>query len=220
LNANNALSDLQHVLVQAGEHFQDKRGIALPPLLHLRMLARDNLVRKMTKPGLPVLIVVTGAPGAGKSTVSQALASELALPLLAKDDVKEALFEALGTGDREWSRKLGGATYEVLFAVARRLLESGTSCILESNFSQAEPLRSLPSARVVQIFCTAPAELILDRYSQRARHPGHLDDEIIDELRERLAHQEWQPLELQGKMIELDTSTPLDVESLVATVRQ
>jgi hypothetical protein len=39
-------------------------------------------------------------------------------------------------------------------------------------------------------------------------------------LRERLAHQEWQPLELQGKMIELDTSTPLDVESLMAMVRQ
>jgi len=179
LYANDAPSDLQHVLIQAGEHFQDKQ-----------------------------------------STVSQVLASELELPLLAKDDVKEALFETLGTGDRDWSRKLGGATYEVLFAVACRSLESGTSCILESNFSQAEPLRSLPPARVVQIFCTAPAELILNRYSQRAPHPGHLDDEIIDELRERLVHQAWQPLELQGKMIELDTSTPLDVESLVATVRQ
>jgi predicted kinase len=181
---------------------------------------RGSLVRKMTEPGLPFLIVVTGAPGSGKSTLSQALASELELPLLAKDDVKEALFQALGTGDREWSRKLGGATYEVLFAVARRLLESGISCILESNFSQAEPLRSLPPARVVQIFCTAPAELILDRYSRRARHPGHLDDEIVAELRERLANREWRPLNLRGKLIEVDTSARLDVESLAATVRR
>jgi len=174
----------------------------------------------MTKPGLPLLIVVTGAPGSGKSTVAQALAYELALPLLAKDDVKEALFEALGTGDREWSRKLGRATYEVLFVVARRLLESGASCILESNFSQADALRSLPPARIVQIFCTAPAEVILDRYSHRTRHPGHLDGEIVAELRERIGDEEWKPLDLEGQLVHLDTSTPADVKSLAETIRR
>jgi predicted kinase len=124
--------------------------------------------RPTTEPDLPLLIVVTGAPGSGKSTVAQALASELALPLLAKDDVKEPLFDTLGVGDREWSRTLGAATYEILFALARRLLESGASCILESNFSRAEPLRSLPPARVVQIFCTAPADRA--RYEHSCRH--------------------------------------------------
>ena len=152
--------------------------------------------------------------------MAQALASELPLPLLAKDDVKEPLFDILGVGDREWSRKLGAATYEILFALARRLLESRVSCILESNFSHAEPLRALPPARVVQIFCTAPAEVILERYGQRVRHPGHLDGEIVAELRQRLAEDEWKPLELDGEQIELDTSTPVDVKSLAATLRR
>jgi predicted kinase len=74
----------------------------------------------MTEPDLPLLVVVTGASGSGKSTIAQDLASELGLPLLAKDDVKEALFDTLGVGDRDWSRRLGVATYEILFAVARR----------------------------------------------------------------------------------------------------
>jgi predicted kinase len=182
------------------------------------MLAGGSAVRKMTKPDLPLLIVVTGAPGSGKSMVAQALASELALPLLAKDDVKEALFNALGTGDREQSRMLGRATYEVLVAVTRRLLGSGVSCILESNFTHADLLRSLPPARIVQIFCTAPVEVILERYSLRSRHPGHLDAEIVPELRERLAAGEWQPLDLDCKLITLDTSAPVDVQSLAATV--
>jgi glucokinase len=170
----------------------------------------------MTEPGLPLLIVVTGAPGTGKSTIGRDLASELRLPLLAKDDVKEVLFDTLGVGDRDSSRRLSVATYEILFAVARRFLESGVSCILESNFSRAEPFRSLPPSRVVQIFCTAPVEVVLDRYARRARHPGHLDGEILAELRQRLAEDEWKPLDLVGTVIELDTSGSVDVEGLAA----
>ncbi len=169
---------------------------------------------------LPLLVVVTGAPGSGKTTLARALAAELRLPLLAKDDVKETLFDTLGTGDREWSRKLGRATYEVLFTVARRLLESGASCILEANFSNAGPLRALPSARVVQIFCIAPIDVVLERYSNRTRHPGHLDREIVAELRERLESKEWKPLELDGELIELDLSEPPNIGRLTALANE
>ena len=166
----------------------------------------------------PLLVVVTGAPGSGKTTVARALAAELGLPLVAKDDVKEALFDALGTGDREWSRRLGRATYDVLFVVARRLLEAGASCVLESNFSNPEPLRALPPARVVQVLCAAPHDVVLDRYAARARHPGHLDAEIVEELRERLAADEWKPLDIGGELIELDTSGSVDVGALAARI--
>ncbi len=183
------------------------------------MLVRGSLSRKMADQVLPLLVIVTGAPGSGKTTIARSLAEELSLPLLAKDDIKEALFDALGTGDREHSRMLGRATYEVLVAVTRRLLDSGVSCILESNFTHADSLRSLAPVRIVQIFCTAPVDVIVERYSLRSRHPGHLDAEIVPELRERLAAGEWQPLDLDGKLITLDTSTPVDVRSLAATVR-
>jgi len=43
---------------------------------------------------------MTGLPASGKSTTGAALASALALPLLAKDDILEALFETASVGDR------------------------------------------------------------------------------------------------------------------------
>lgn len=43
-----------------------------------------------------LFVLVGGWPGSGKSTLAVALAAELGLPLLAKDEVKEALVDALG----------------------------------------------------------------------------------------------------------------------------
>jgi predicted kinase len=104
----------------------------------------------------------------------------------------------------------------VLFVIARRLLESGTSCVLESNFTDVEPLRDLPPARAVQLFCSAPPDVVLERYAARRRHPGHLDDAIVEELRGRLQAGEWWPLELDGELVEVDTTHAVDIDALVA----
>lgn len=44
-------------------------------------------------------MVVSGSPGAGKSTLAGPLASKLGFPLLSKDIIKETLFDQLGHVD-------------------------------------------------------------------------------------------------------------------------
>jgi predicted kinase len=54
-------------------------------------------VRDLTVPSQPpvleLFVVVAGWPGSGKSTLAAALAAEMRLPLLAKDEIKEALMD-------------------------------------------------------------------------------------------------------------------------------
>ncbi len=82
----------------------------------------------------PFIIIVTGAPCTGKTTLAQWLADQLHLPLLCKDAIKELLFDELGWSDRAWSRKLGKASITLLFSLIEVQLRAGQSFIAESNF--------------------------------------------------------------------------------------
>ena len=81
-----------------------------------------------------LLIIVSGPPGAGKTTLAKRIAEELGLPLLARDDIKELLFDTLGWSDRQWSRKLGLASGRVLYHLLEELLKANQSLVVESNF--------------------------------------------------------------------------------------
>ncbi len=76
---------------------------------------------------LPTLVLVTGAPGSGKTTLAMPLARHLGLPLITKDTIKEALFDTLGTGDHTWSQRLVDPQQIVLVIARRGPDDAGTS---------------------------------------------------------------------------------------------
>jgi predicted kinase len=66
------------------------------------------------------VVLVSGAPGSGKTSLAGPLAAELGFTLLGKDRIKETLHDAHGAPapDLAWSRRLGGAAMELLWALA------------------------------------------------------------------------------------------------------
>jgi predicted kinase len=175
---------------------------------------------------LPLLIIVTGLPASGKSTLAAQIGGRLSLPVFGKDQFKELLFDTLGIGDRAWSRQLGAASVEMLFAVIEAELRAGRSCIVESNFSaqqDAPRLRALlerhPS-QMAQVVCVADGEILLERFRGRARHPGHLDQILAEELGDALRAGQAPPLDVGGEIFAVDTTDPaaVDLEQLARTL--
>jgi predicted kinase len=174
------------------------------------------------------LVIVTGLPASGKSTLVAALAARLCLRVLSKDVFKEALFERLGTGNAAWSARLSAAAFEALFADAARALDDGAALALDGNFRPGvheAPLRAAlaargaaagGAARVAQVLCRAPEAQRVARLAARAagatRHPGHLDAVALDALRAGRAAGPGAPgdrfLDLPGPQLVYDSGSP------------
>jgi predicted kinase len=164
------------------------------------------------------VVVVTGPPASGKTTLARPLAHHLGLPLLGKDTIKEALFDTLGTGDRAWSRRLGAASYAVLLALAREL----PAAVLDANFYPDHgPALLRTCQRPIEVFCRCPAAEVERRFTQRApgRHPGHVDHVLDAQLKAALDGGVG-PLGLGGPVLEVDTRGPVDVTAIARWVKQ
>jgi predicted kinase len=170
----------------------------------------------------PLVVVVTGPPAAGKTTIARGIAERLRLPLIAKDTIKEALFDGLGTGDLAWSQRLGEATYLAMEALLEDTVAIGASVVLEANFVRGSEIEARLAAlpvRFVQIQCTAPLDVLLERYARRERHPGHVDGERIEALRDAVESGRHDPLDLPAEtIIRLDTSQQVEIDDVLARV--
>jgi predicted kinase len=177
----------------------------------------------------PLVLIVTGAPASGKSTLGRQLGAALGLPYLSKDLFKETLFDALGWQDRAWSQKLGGASMALLFRTAEALVGAGQSLAVESNFSDTwdtpafQALGNRCACQFVQVVCTAPGPTLVERFERRARsgerHPGHIDAAALDEWRVRLLTERWDALALEGPVFNVDAGDwRVDLDGLVRDI--
>jgi len=178
---------------------------------------------------MPRLVIVTGAPGTGKTLLATRLAREVGLPMLTKDAIKEAMMETLPVTDREASKRLGAATFRVLFTVSQSLLDAGAGIVLEGPFSHPQAdaeLRGLGRrARTVLIHCVAPTELVLQRYRERyesgQRHPGHFDSAVLPGLAARIQAGEFEAPQIGVPTLIVDTRAGYNpsLEQIVSTLR-
>jgi predicted kinase len=163
----------------------------------------------------PSLIVVTGTPGSGKTTLAHTLAKTIRCPAICRDEIKEGYVNSAGRVDHS-DDAIGRHVYETFFSAIQFLLTHQITLVAEAAFQhklwapKLEELRQIAALRI--IICAVDPRLARSRHIQRGladpdRERFH-DDRPVKAAREgiELPVGEYDPPRLDVPTLTVDTT--------------
>lgn len=170
------------------------------------------------------LVVVSGLPASGKTTLARQVAPLLGLHVIDKDDRLEASFRPVGDVSPLDRARLSRQADQVL----RQRVESAPRAVVVSNWRRPELsmtsgtptewLRAFPA--LVEVHCVCKPETAAERFRSRDRNPAHGDQrksptKLLDQFR---ALHRLGPLGL-GPVVTVDTEAPVDAAQLAEQIQ-
>jgi aminoglycoside phosphotransferase family enzyme/predicted kinase len=192
-----------------------------------------DMARRQIAQRVPILILMTGLSGSGKTWVSTQLMAAMPAIRLRSDIERKRVF---GLGETEdsvsdigkgiYTPQSDRKVYEALFEAAEAVLRAGHSVILDAAFlSQVDRASAVAIARncasvplILEI--SAPIELIRKRILSRSRRAEDASEAGLDVLEHQLDTAEpFTPAE-QSLVLGVDNSGDLDVGALAAKIKE
>lgn len=119
----------------------------------------------------PKLVVVTGRPGSGKTTLSKEVGKLLYFPVVSRDEIKEGYVNTFNIRHDELPEDTNKVASEVFFRTIELLLSNQVSVIAEAAFQhkvwEPEITKFKNYADVFVIICEIDAEVAAKRHLER-----------------------------------------------------
>ncbi|MCX2726558.1 AAA family ATPase [Thermomicrobium sp. 4228-Ro] len=149
----------------------------------------DLATSYLVEPAEPLLLLIGGLSGTGKSALARRLARCLGIALYSSDIVRKELAGVpverrveVPYGTDIYGPEFTRATYRALLERAAAELATGRSVVLDATFldrewrEAARALATRYSARPMLVECCCPAEIVEERLRYRAHEPGQASE--------------------------------------------
>lgn len=171
-------------------------------------------MRASTPAQLPTLVVVSGPPGTGKTTLAHQIAQAVGCPAVCRDEIKEGMVRTAGEFTASSGDELTRRTLPVFFGVLHMLLRAGVTTVAEAAFQDRvwrPALTALHGAAQLRIVhCTVPASVAFQRSLRRAAgdpvRRAHADPGPGDAARSARRHHAFERVSVAAPWIEVDTT--------------
>jgi len=180
--------------------------------------------------GRPLMIVVCGVSGTGKTTIAQELQEFLSCRHLQTDEIRRRIFPspskpaAFDAGIYQAEHR--DAVYEEMFRLAEEYLRDGLSVILDGTFlvaalrTRAAAIAATHGAGLFVLRCEASRSSACRRIAQRASAGGALSDARPEFYDKQLAAWQEDTAPLPGLCVDTSDDRPFDSEAICRGLRK
>ncbi|KYC51738.1 MAG: L-seryl-tRNA(Sec) kinase [Candidatus Methanofastidiosum methylothiophilum] len=151
-----------------------------------------------------MLIVVTGLPGTGKTTIAESLAKEIDAVVFSTDKIRKMIFEKPVYNEED--KRI---VYDELFSLTGKYLASRKNVILDGTFytkalrQSAKEVGKTFSENVYFVYCETPEELLKERIDKRKDKFSDADYSVYLKMKKIFE-------EFEDDVIIIDTSNPVN----------
>ena len=119
----------------------------------------------------PLLVVVAGRPGSGKTSLAHTLARKIGCPAVCRDEIKEGFVNTMKSNHESLGKDVSQEIYGIFFEIVEFLLTRQITLIAEAAFQHhlwAPSLERLSQISEIKIIvCTVAPRLARSRFVQR-----------------------------------------------------
>lgn len=212
-------------LTQPGLSAADKRTI------HKHYQQCLTLVKHYLEPRQPMLIIMNGLSGSGKSTVAQQIATRIGAVQIRSDVERKRLAGLSANADSQsglyqdlYQPSVTDSVYQHLADLTQRIIAAGFSVVVDATFLRQElreifiRLSSKLDVPLTIVQCKAPENVLRERVAQRKQDIDDASEARLEVLEYQLKHHDLLTQKESALTVRIDSTHPINAEQLQAVI--